>query len=150
MHHRIRSRPPFGGAVLATLAVVLGLLGFVIAEVSGRGAWAVVGGVVLGLGLIVLVALAIIWLRGALVIDTTDTGFTATATGQRVTTRWDEVSAVTATEDELRVRRNAGQALVLRLPSGADGGAVTTLTDDMVARLERRRGPITPTAAGEG
>lgn len=126
--------------------IILGLIGFVISEASGVSGWLVAGIIVAVLGVLGLASLLTLWLRASLSLVTTDTGFTATAAGGRVTTRWDEVSAVTATDDELRVRRSSGQALVLRLPSGADRSAVAALTDDMVAKLNQRRGPITPQA----
>ncbi len=146
VHHRIRSRVPLGGLFLTVALIILGLVGFVVSEASGVGGWLVAGAVICGVGVLALVVMMIGWWRASLTLVTTDTGFTATASGGRVTTRWDEISAVTATDDELRVRRSSGQALVLRLPSGADRSAVAALTDDMVAKLNQRRGPITPKA----
>lgn len=146
VHHRIRSRLPLGGVFLTVALIVLGLVGFVISEATGIGGWLIAGIIIAVLGVLGLAAMIIGWWRASLTLVTTDTGFTATAPGGRVSTRWEEISAVTATDDELRVRRSSGQALVLRLPSGADPAAVAALADDMVAKLNQRRGPITPQA----
>lgn len=139
MHHVIPPRPPVGGAVLGGVAVVLGLVGFAVAEATGATGWLVAGIIVLLVGLVVLAVVALLWRRGGLVVDTDARGLTATASGSRVTARWEEVSAVTATDDELRIRRNTGQALVLRLPAGARPALVSVLTDDVAARLDHRR-----------
>ena len=139
VHHVIRPRPPVGGAVLGGATVVLGLVGFAVAEATGQYGWAVAGAAVLLVGLVLLATVSVLWRRGGLVVDTDSQGLTATAAGSRATARWEEVSAVTATDDELRIRRNAGQALVLRLPAGAHLSQVTTLTDDVAERLDQRR-----------
>ena len=118
---------------------MLGLVGFAVAEVTDLSGWAVAGAILLLLGLVLLAVVVLLWWRGGLVVDVDVRGLTATASGSRATARWEEVSAVTATDDELRIRRNAGQALVLRLPAGARSSQVTTLTDDVAEQLEAQR-----------
>lgn len=125
--------------MLGGVVVALGLGGFAVAEATHRSGWAVAGLVVVLIGLVLLALVAWSWWRAGLVVNTDSRGLTATAAGVNATARWEEVSAVTATDDELRIRRHAGQALVLRLPAGARPSLVSALTDDVADCLRSQR-----------
>ena|GEM_PF-6586733 len=134
--------------MLCALGLVLGCAGLLLTELTGQVGWAVAGVALLVAAAVLLLVLVVVWRRGGLQVDTDPTGFRARTTRTQLAARWDEVSAVTATADELRVRRVGAPALVLRLPSGVRSSSLTTLTDDLTTHLERRTGaPVeTPSA----
>ncbi|MFW6599126.1 hypothetical protein ACQBAU_01450 [Propionibacteriaceae bacterium Y2011] len=145
MHHVISPRPPIGGAVVSGVGLVLGLAGFVVAEATQQAAWAVIGGVLLLVGLGLTGLFVWQWRRGALTVDIDATGLVATAGGTRQAAGWDQIRAVTATDDELRFRRfGTSPALVVRLPSAPDRRAVAALTDDVAQHLADHHGAASP------
>lgn len=137
--------------MLCALGLVLGCAGLFLTELTGQVGWAIAGVALLVAAAVLLLVLVIIWRRGALEVHTDPTGFRAQTTRTRLAARWDEVTAVTATADELRIRRSGAPALVLRLPSGVRSTTLTALTDDLTAHLDQRSGtpsteshPVTP------
>lgn len=124
--------------MLCALGLVLGCVGLFLTELTGQVGWAVGGVALLVASAVLLLVLVVVWRRGALTVDTDATGFRAHTTRTQLAARWDEVTAVTATTDELRVRRSGAPALVLRLPSGVRSSSLTALTTDLTDHLERR------------
>lgn len=139
----LKPRLPVRAFLVSALLAVAGAVVLVAAlDQSWHRAVAVVGGVLLLTGLVLLV-LALVSLRTlALKVRVDDAGYRIVGPDLDVEGRWDEVTKVVQVDDGARLVFHLGEVRRTHLwcPGGAEDPQMQALTRDVARRLDANRG----------